>query len=733
MKPMAPDPGATTLEGRIERVTYSNPQTHYMIARLRVAEQRTLVTVLGHMPEPQPGETLRLTGVWQTHARYGQQFQVQTCEVLLPAGVEAIQRYLESGIIQGIGPRMAGRLIRHFQDQTLAVIEHSPQRLAEVKGIGEQTARRIAQAWQEHHAMRALMNFLQARGVKPAHAVRVYKQYGAEALQILETDPYRVTDDLPRIGFPIADAVARHSERPPDPGQRAAACVLHLLESAGDDGHMFIPRDELLSRCDSDFGLDYHIVQAALKNLSESRRIRIDNQAPGPPVYAGALFEAETRIARRLQAMLALPAARVPVESDQITAAVVRRLAIQLSEAQLAVLQSVLRHRVVIITGGPGTGKTTLIRSLAAVYDALGRTCLLAAPTGRAARRMAQVTGRPAVTLHKLLEYNLAEGCFGRDQDNPLDAEAVIVDEASMVDALLMGQLIQAVPLQARLILVGDVFQLPSVGPGTVLADLIASGAVETFELQEIFRQAAQSPIIVGAHGVRQGRLPCLEPLAEGAPLAEFTFLARSDPQQIARTVVDLCRREIPRQLGLDGVRDVQVLTPMHKGPVGTLDLNRLLQAELNPRRPDLPSVAGIFRLGDKVMHLRNNYQKEVFNGEIGVLTGTDAENGRLVVTYDGREVVYDPSDLDELTLAYAISVHKSQGSEYPIVILPMVTQHYIMLQRNLLYTALTRAQHMVILIGSAKAVRIAVQADTPRRRRTLLAWRINPDAPGGS
>jgi exodeoxyribonuclease V alpha subunit len=404
-------------------------------------------------------------------------------------------------------------------------------------------------------------------------------------------------------------------------------------------------------------------------------------------------------------------------------ATVVRRMAVKLSEAQLGVLESVFLHRCVIITGGPGTGKTTLIRAIASIFEAVGRDYLLAAPTGRAARRMAEVTGRPAATLHKLLGYNLAEGRFERDQDDPLETQALIVDEASMVDALLMGHLIKALPLQSHLILVGDVFQLPSVGPGNVLGDLIDSEAVRTFKLDEIFRQAAQSPIVTNAHRVRQGELPELAPSGPHEALKPFTFIECGSLEAISRTIIELCTHRIPGQLGLDAVRHVQVLTPMHKSIVGTMQLNATLQAALNPGAGSC--LGGRFHLNDKVMHLRNNYQKEVFNGEIGTIGEVDALEKRLLVDYDGRRVTYDEAELDELTLAYAISVHKSQGSEYPVIILPMVTQHYVMLQRNLLYTALTRAREMVILIGSAKAVRIAVQSDQPRRRLSWLAWRL--------
>jgi exodeoxyribonuclease V alpha subunit len=721
----------TTIEGHIERITFKSDENHFMIARFCVTEQNARVTVLGHMPEPRPGETLRLHGSWQCHPRFGEQFKVESFEILLPAGVEQIRRYLCSGLIPGIGAKTGERLINHFKEETLSIIENEPQRLADVRGIGEAKARQIHQAWQAHHAVRALMQFLQENGVKPAYGARIYKTYGTDALEILQSNPYQVAADLPRIGFQIADAIVRHSGLPIDEEERAAACVHYVLETACDDGHMYMERDQLIEQCSNWFELDYHALEQALEFLADDRRIALDPQAPGKPVYLYALYRAEMDIARRLQAVQTIPAPVQTVDSSRIMETIVRRLAIALSETQLTILQRVLHNRMVIITGGPGTGKTTLIRSLAAVFEAMGNDYLLAAPTGRAARRLAEVTGRNAVTLHKLLGYNLADGCFERNADNPLETDALIVDEASMVDTLLMGHLIRAMPVQARLILVGDVFQLPSVGPGTVLADLIASGRFETFELKEIFRQAAQSPIILNAHKVRHGEIPELHPksskteeVADPVSFDEFTFLEENDPAAIVDRIVELSARGLPDQLGLDGIRDVQVLTPMHKGPVGTLNLNTRLQKELNPGKGGLKSIGATFRPGDKVMQLRNNYQKEVFNGEIGIASEIEADQGRLAVAFDGRQVTYELAELDELSLAYAISVHKSQGSEYPVVIVPMVTQHYVMLQRNLLYTALTRAQRMVILVGSVKAVRIAVQADSPRQRRSLLAWR---------
>lgn len=711
------------LEGQIERITYRSEDSAFLIARLRTAQARRPVTILGHIPQPRAGETLRLEGRWTHHPRYGQQFKVERFDIVLPSDVDQIRHYLGTGLIKGIGPKTAERLIAHFRQDVLRVIERTPERLGEVNGIGPKKAGQIRRAWLEHHVVRALMQFLQDHDIKPAYAARVYKTYGSQALEILQNDPYRVAADIPRIGFYIADAVVRRSDLPVDEVDRAEACVTHLLSEAHDSGHIFIPKDVLEQRCSDRFQLDYHALQSALERLTEQSVIHIDAPAPGSPVYFRPLYLAESEIALRLLAMVDQPVDPPRISARQIMQAAFRNLAIKLSDAQMAVLQSVFHRRVVIITGGPGTGKTTLVRSIAAVYEAVGRTCLLAAPTGRAARRMAELTGRPAATLHRLLGFNMADGKFGRDQDNPLDTQALVVDEASMIDLMLMGHTIKALPHDAALVLVGDVSQLPSVGPGTVLADIIGARLFETHALEEVFRQAAESPIITNAHRVRSGRMPDLAPQSLRDPLKAFTFIEASDPETITRTMLDLCTRKIPDQLGLDNLRDIQVLTPMHKGPLGTLQLNRRLQSVLNPG----PDASEGFRLGDKVMHLRNNYQKEVFNGEIGTVCRAEPRQNRWVVDFDDRQVAYEAADLDELSLAYAISVHKSQGSEYPVIILPMVTQHYIMLQRNLLYTALTRARQMVILIGTTKAVRVAVRADAPRRRESLLSHRLNP------
>jgi exodeoxyribonuclease V alpha subunit len=626
---------------------------------------------------------------------------------------------------------MVDRIIGHFKADTLTIIETEPDRLTEVAGIGKKTARRIVDAWQSHHAARQLVRFLEDTGVDTAYAARLLREYGSDVIEILCNDPYRVAEDIPRIGFRIADAIVRHADTPVDEMDRARACMFHLFEQAVDQGHAYIARDQLFDQCREAFDVEPETGTAALDHLVQSGELVVATEADEPAsplVFPRLLHQAETVIARRITAMQAIPLADTPPDSGLITGEVLKRLSITLSAQQEEILSQMLAHKVSVITGGPGTGKTTLIRSITAVMEGLKRRVMLAAPTGRAARRLSEVTGRPAATLHKALGYNLADGRFERTEDDPLAADVVVVDEASMVDTLLMAQLIRAVPVTASLILVGDVFQLPSVGPGNVLADLIRSRTIATFELTEIFRQDELSSIVVNAHRVRNGQPPVMAQPDGPDDLSEFYFIEQANPERVAQTVVNLCQREIPRHFRLDPIRDIQVLTPMHRGPVGTLNLNRMLQEALNTTSEQVEVMGSRFKVGDKVIHLRNNYRKEVFNGDIGIMHSVDPQKERAEVDYDGRKVPYEFIELDELGLAYAISVHKSQGSEYPAVVIPLVTQHYIMLQRNLLYTALTRGKQLVVMVGTTKALDVALRNNRPRQRRSMLARRLNPD-----
>ncbi|MDL2322009.1 AAA family ATPase, partial [Desulfosarcina sp. OttesenSCG-928-B08] len=545
---------------------------------------------------------------------------------------------------------------------------------------------------------------------------------------------------IPGIGFVIADAVVRHADTPVNEADRARACIRHIVEQAVSQGHTHILQDDLVDRCRTAFELSPETIAKALEDLviAEVLVVREETSAVSSSssssssfssslVFPSEMDQAEQTIANRIMALMTVPPASAPPDTQRMVSDVQTFLSLHLSDQQEKILGQVLSCKVSVITGGPGTGKTTLIRSLTAVMESMGSRVMLTAPTGRAARRLSEVTGKPAATLHKALGFNLSTGAFERTETRPLDVDAVIVDEASMIDTWLMAHLMRAIPMTARLILVGDVFQLPSVGPGTVLSDLIRSGTVATFELTEIFRQAAESPIVISAHQVRKGMLPPLPKIGSSPDdtLFPFHFIEEADPEAVVKTLVTLCTERIPACFELDPVRDIQVLTPMHRGEVGTLRLNPVLQAALNPATEKVDAVGVRFKPGDKVMHLRNNYQKSVFNGDIGIIRCIDMENSWVEVEYDERQVRYDFIELDELALAYAISVHKSQGSEYPAVIIPLLTQHYVMLQRNLLYTALTRARHLVVMVGTTKALKIALGNDKPRHRRSFLAQRL--------
>ncbi len=713
-----------TVTGTVEHITYYNAENHFTIARLRLDDTHHRISILGYLPRCGRGENLRATGRWEKHPRYGPQLRVERYETLLPNTVEGIRRYLSSGVIQGVGVKTVERLVAHFGADLLQVIETDPLRLTAVRRVGPETAARIAHAWRTHHSARDLMAFLQTNDLNPALCGPLLKIYGEQAREILEEAPFRVVDDLPGRGFPIADAIARRQGRPDDDPDRIRACLQHLLSQAVADGHVCLPEAHLIEQGQARFGIDPADMGAVIKDMVHSGDIIGEDPEPATAarhIYLPHLYAAETGIAARLAARRKVGPPTMPCRPEDITAAVTQRLAINLSEDQLEVIQSVLNHRVAVITGGPGTGKTTLIRSLCSVFQAIGRRVCLAAPTGRAARRLSEVTHQPAATLHKLLGYNPIEGGFEKDQDDPLDADVFIVDEASMIDILLAHSFLRAVPLSAVLIWVGDVFQLAPVGPGSFLKDVIDARGTAVYHLTEIFRQQEESPIVLNAHRVRQGRMPVLEASSDNA-LSAFHFIEEQNPAAVVQTVVDLCAHRLPQTFDFDPIRDIQVLTPMHKGDVGTINLNQALQQQLNPRSR---SDGFALQPGDKVMHLRNNYAKAVFNGDIGQVEDVDAQRERLTVSYDDRRVDYEFNERDELTLAYAISVHKSQGSEYPAVVIPLLTQHFALLQRNLLYTAITRGREVVVIVGSKRAVAVAVENNRPRQRLSFLQQRL--------
>ena len=718
----------TTIEGFLDHITYHNTETHYTVARMKTGGGGKPVTIVGCMTGAVAGQAIRVSGKWTTHFRYGQQFSFDTVEVTRPATVDGIRQYLRSGIVRGIGPATADKIIARFGEDTFDILENAPERLAEIDGIGSATAAAIGEQWLSHRVVTDIMNFLQQHGIKSAYAAKIFRLYDADAIDILTTTPYRLAEDIPGIGFTIADIIARHLDMQPDAARRAYACIQHLLDSAAAEGHVYIEWDPLVERIEKTFEIGSGIIESALLKLEKDKAVVIDRNPASDTacVYLTGLHRAETAVAARVAALLSVPVRPLPDTAESLVLDIENRLALHLSDEQRHALESILSVRAAVVTGGPGTGKTTLIKAIALVFHKLGLRVCLAAPTGRAARRLSEITGMPAHTIHKLLGYNFDDQTFEKSPADPIDADVVITDEASMVDTLLMSHLIGATPVTSRLILVGDVFQLPPVGPGNILSDIIRSETVAVFRLNRIFRQAEESTIIVCAHRILTGDAPDLTPLSGDAdPTSEFYFIEEQTPEKVAATIVSLCTSGLPETFALNPLKDIQVLSPMHKGVAGTIHLNQQLQKALNSSPIHLAGIHHTFKAGDRVMHLKNNYQKDVFNGDIGTISGIDRIAQTITVDFDGREVPYGLEEIDDLTLGYAISVHKSQGSEYPAVVLPVITQHYIMLQRNLLYTAITRARRLVVLVGSRKALGIALKNDTPQQRLTALADRL--------
>jgi exodeoxyribonuclease V alpha subunit len=711
-----------SISGSVERITFVNPDTGWTVARLRRPGRRDLVTVVGNMVALTPGESLTLEGKWEEDPRYGTQFRVESYQSESPSTVEGIRRYLGSGLIKGIGPKMAERLVDAFGDETLQVIEENPNRLYNLPGFGRSRVEAIKAAWDEQREIRNVMIFLQSHGIGPAFATRIYRRYGDQAIDQVRSNPYRLAVDIDGIGFLTADRIAARLGISGTAPERIAAGVVHVLQEASGEGHVFVPRSLLTESAAKLLDVDTVPVERAIEELVSEGRVVLeplsnDDQA----VYLKALHLAESQAAEGLNRLLCAPTSLRAFDADKALAWAQEQLDLELTGKQAEAVRAAVTSKLVVVTGGPGTGKSTIVRSVLAILAVLRARVALAAPTGRAAKRLSELTGHEAKTIHRLLEFSPREGGFQRHEERPLKADVVIVDEASMVDVVLMHHLIRAIPSPASLVLVGDVDQLPSVGPGAVLRDLIASEAPHVVRLDRIFRQAEGSWIVTNAHRINHGEMP---EFPEGGGAGDFFFVRRDDPEEVRETLLDLCRRRLPYRYGLDPVDDIQVLAPMHRGPVGTQRLNGDLQELLNPNPIMLARGNQTFRLRDKVIQTVNDYDKDVYNGDIGRVERLDAEAGRLAVAFDGRRVWYEGVELDELMPAYAISIHKSQGSEYPAVVIPITTSHYVMLQRNLLYTAVTRGKRLVVLVGSAKALAIAIRNARPIDRWTGLAAR---------
>ncbi|MBW2622701.1 MAG: ATP-dependent RecD-like DNA helicase, partial [Deltaproteobacteria bacterium] len=658
-------------------------------------------------------------------------FKVVSSETKTPASLQGLEKYLGSGLIKGIGPVMAERIVKKFGLETLSVIGDTSRRLVEVEGIGSKRAAMIKRAWQEQKETREVMIFLQSHGVGASFAAKIFKRYGQLSIHAVRTNPYRLAVEIDGIGFATADAIAENLGYTKDSKVRVEAGILYVLNLLAEEGHVCYPARPLVQKCQETLGVGRELVQEVLQTLSSRRDIIIENieGAPGGEnqgeiVYLSAFHVTETGIAHKLKQLLDAPKAIREIDKDRAVEWVQRRLNIQLAKKQIEAVKGAAESKILVITGGPGTGKTTLIEAIISIFHQIGVTIQMAAPTGRAAKRMAEATGFEARTIHRLLEFNYMKGGFQRTEKRPLESELVIVDEASMIDAALMYHLLKAMSPGATFILVGDVNQLPSVGAGNVLNDIISSGVVPVIELNEIFRQAEMSSIVTNAHRINSGLMPDLKP--QGNELEDFYFIEQDDPEEVLKIIIDLVRERIPDRFRYDTMEDIQVLAPMHRGVVGTANLNKKLQEVLNPGQAGLTRAGMSIRVGDKVMQIRNNYDKEVYNGDIGRIIKIDHELQRLLIAFEGRGIHYDYSDLDQIVLAYAITIHKSQGSEYPAVIVPLLTQHYVLLQRNLIYTAVTRGRKLVVVVGSKKALALAVRNDRTRKRYTFLAHRLS-------
>jgi exodeoxyribonuclease V alpha subunit len=711
------------LSGSLERVTFHSEESGFCVLRVKVSGQRELVTVTGCAASVTPGEYLECTGCWQNDRTYGMQFRASHLQVVPPSTLEGIEKYLGSGMVRGIGPHFAKVLVQAFGEEVFSVIEQSPQRLLELPGIGRKRMETVAAAWVEQKAIREIMVFLQSHGLGTARAVRIYKSYGNEAIVKVTENPYRLALDIHGIGFKTADALAAKLGIAPDSMMRAQAGVRHVLQEMSGSGHCAAARDELALSAAALLEIPQPVIESAIEAEIAEENLIPDEIAGKPCLFLAPLYRAEVGVASGLSRLAAGAPPWGQIVAEQAIPWVEGHTGLTLSASQRQAVATALTSKVLVITGGPGVGKTTLVNSILSIIRARHLRVTLCAPTGRAAKRLTESTGLEAKTIHRLLEFDPLSFGFKRGRDNPLPTDLLVVDEASMVDVVLMNKLLPAIPDGAALVIVGDVDQLPSVGPGCVLSDIIESGAIATVRLTEIFRQAAGSRIIVNAHRINRGELPLKE---EGKDLADFYFIPAATPEDIHDKLLQVITERIPKRFGFHPVRDIQVLTPMNRGGLGARALNAELQTALNgTAEPRITRFGSSFAVGDKVIQTVNDYEKEVFNGDIGRIVEMDLDQGTLSVDFDDQLVSYQFGELDEVSLAYATSIHKSQGSEYTAVVIPLAMQHYTMLERNLIYTAVTRGKKLVVVIGEAKALAMAVKTHRSNRRLTKLAGRL--------
>jgi exodeoxyribonuclease V alpha subunit len=720
------------LNGQIERITYCNEENGFTIARLKVFGQKDLVTVVGNLMSPTPGAILKMKGEWSVHPKFGEQFKVVNYKTEVPATLYGIKKYLGSGLIKGIGPVMAGRIVKKFSKNTLDIIEHDIEKLVEVDGIGKKRVAMIKKAWEEQKEIRDVMLFLQTHGVSSGYAVKIFREYGNNSILVITENPYRLAEDIYGMGFITADTIAEKLGFSKNSEQRIEAGILYVLHQLADEGHVYYPYEELINKSREILAVERDVVVNAIAVIAVDKKIVIEDLNSGiekfavnnKAVYLAKYYLCETRIAGMIKRLVVSNSCIRSIDIDNAVVWVQEQLSMHLAEKQIEAVAASYQNKMMVITGGPGTGKTTIINAILKIFSKITGRIMLAAPTGRAAKRMSEATGYGAKTIHRLLEYSFANGGFQKNEKKQLNCDLLIIDEASMIDTVIMYHLLKAIPPEATFILVGDVNQLPSVGAGNILNDIIESGLVMVVKLNEIFRQARKSQIIVNAHRINKGMMPYL---TSKGKKNDFYFIEQEDPERVIDIILRLVKERVPSSFGFDSVNDIQVLSPMHRGVAGAANLNRKLQEALNSSGTGIIRGSRNFRVNDKVMQVRNNYDKDVFNGDIGRIIRVSTEDQEVTISFDGKRITYDFNDLDELVLAYAVSVHKSQGSEYPVIIIPVLTQHYMLLQRNLIYTAVTRGRRLVVIVGTKKAMAIAVKNDRTHRRYTYLKERLTP------
>lgn len=729
----------TKLRCVVERITYQNPENGYTVLKCAVKNENDLVTVVGNLLDVSVGSVLLIDGNWKVDSKYGRQFTAQSWEETLPATVFGIEKYLGSGLIKGVGPKFAGRIVRRFGTETIEVIENDIARLREVEGIGEKRIAKIHESWERQKEIKNVMLFLQEHGVSTSFAAKIYRQYENESISRMKENPYCLADDIWGIGFKTADSIAQKLGFEKNAPVRVRSGILYTLSSLADEGHVFAKKDQLILTSSQLLEAEEAIISQVMQEMTDAKDLIAqhveDGNADFTAIYLPAFYYAETGVASKLTKLLRQPASdrlwtqlmKARETSGNLNLSIdvkkiQEKVHMEYDDVQAAAIRKAAVSKVMVMTGGPGTGKTTTAQGIIASYRAFGLKILLAAPTGRAAKRMSEATGMEAKTIHRLLEYKPPQG-YQKNEENPLEGDVLIVDECSMLDVVLMNALLKAIPLGMRLILIGDIDQLPSVGAGNVLRDIIDSGIIPVIRLTRIFRQAQTSRIIMNAHKINEGKMPDISNGKE----TDFFFMEQDDPDQASAQIVDLVKNKLSRYYHTDPAQ-IQVLTPMQRGSVGAASLNLALQEALNPQGEGLRRSGFLFRMNDKVMQIRNNYDKEVFNGDIGTVCAVDLQERTLKVNFEEREVAYEVSELDELVHAYATTIHKAQGSEYPIVVMPVLMTHFVMLQRNLLYTGITRAKKILVLVGTKKALAYAVRNVTVTKRNTLLKERLMKD-----